>query len=282
MALTAEAVRISAVEKPHNLPDAEKLSILTATILLGYALAHFLNLPERTFAVQLPGLYLSIPVNTRTIITLLVVGLAASGTNWLLEDHPAARRHRLYQHWALPALTAWVIGFPINQLPFGSIWIASFFIGGTILVLVLIAEYITIDPDDFRQPLAASGLTAVSFSIYFMVAIALHYTGFRLILVLPAVLVAGGLVSLRTLQMRLHGRWTFFESGSIALVGCQLAAALHYLPLSPVSFGLALLGPTYSLTSFVANMAEGSTVRQSFLEPLIILVLIWGIAIWLR
>jgi len=270
------------VEKPHNLPDSEKLSILTATILLAYALAHFLNIPERELAVQLPGLYLSIPFNSRTIITILVVGLTASGTNWLLEDHPAARSHRLYQHWALPSLTAWVIGFPINQLPFGAFWIASFFIGGAIFVLVLIAEYITIDLDDFRQPLAASGLTAVSFSIYLMFAIALHYSGFRLILMLPVVLVAGTLVSLRTLQLRLHGRWAFFESASIALVGCQIAAALHYWPLSPLSFGLALLGPTYSLTSFIASLAEGDTVRQSLIEPFFILIILWGLAIWLR
>jgi hypothetical protein len=98
------------VLKHRHLPDPERLSILAATILLAYALARFIDLPGREIAVQLPGIYLSIQINIKTIVALLVAGLTATGADWLLRDHPAIGKARSFEHWLLPALTAWVIG----------------------------------------------------------------------------------------------------------------------------------------------------------------------------
>ncbi len=53
----------------------------------------------------------------------------------------------------------------------------------------------------------------------------------------------------------------------VALVCTQLAAALHYLPISPISFGLALIAPAYAITSLTARLAEGETVKKAFREP---------------
>ena len=75
---------------------------------------------------------------------------------------------------------------------------------------------------------------------------------------------AGGLVSLRTLRLRLGDRWCYLEAGLVALITVQIAAALHYWPLSPVTFGLALLGPAYALTKFLGNLARANRrARQS-------------------
>ena len=95
--------------EPHrHLPDADRLSMLTATILLAYALAHFIDLPGRELALQLPGIYLSVQVNVQTFVGPLVAALTASGANWLLRDHPAIGGQSTMEHWLLPALTAWV------------------------------------------------------------------------------------------------------------------------------------------------------------------------------
>lgn len=277
-----KGVTILVVDRHQHLPDKEKLSILAATILLAYSLSRFITIPERAILLQLFGLLIPITLNTRTVIIILVAGITASGTEWLLQSHPVAMNHKTYQHWFVPAFTSWVVGFPIIQLPFGVTWIASFFIGGVVLILVLVAEYITLDPSDIRQPVAASGLITVSFAIYLTFTIALHYLGFRLILLLPSIMLASMLVSLRAFQLRLYGRWAFFEAGTIALISVQIASALHYWPISSLSFGLALLGPTYSLTSFINNMAEGEPISQAVIEPAIILLIVWGIAYWYR
>ena len=94
------------VLKPRYLPDADRLSVLAATILLAYALGRFVDLPSRSLAIQLPFVYFSVQVNIRTFVTLLVAGLTAIGADWLLRDHPALRVNSTLEHWLLPALTA--------------------------------------------------------------------------------------------------------------------------------------------------------------------------------
>lgn len=268
--------------RPRYLPNPDRLSVLAATILLAYALTRFIDLPAREIAVQLPGVYLAYQINVRTIVALLAAGLTASGADWMLQEHPALKNKGTFEHWLLPALTAWVIGLPLYQLPNGPLWWAGFLIGGVLLMAVLVAEYITVDPDDVRQPAAAAGLTAVSFALFLALAIALRFAGIRLFLIVPALGLAAGLVSLRTLHLRLHGRWAFIEAGIITLITGQIAAALHYLPLAPVPFGLALLGPAYALTSLIANLAEEEPLQQAIIEPGLVLTILLGTALWIH
>ncbi len=256
--------------------------MLAAVILLAYALARFVELPSREVGVQLPGFYLAFEVNAQTFVTLLVAGLTATGADWLLRDHPAFTGKNTLEHWLLPALTAWVIGLPLANMAFGPAYWVGFALGATVLMLVMVAEYIVIDPEDVRQPAAAAGLTAVSFALFLALAVSLRIAGPRLFLTIPALGLAVFLVSLRTLHLRLHGRWAFIQAGVIALLISQLATALYYWPLTPVTFGLLLLGPAYGLTSLIASLEEGEPLRQALVEPGIILIVVWGAALWLR
>jgi hypothetical protein len=264
------------LEKHRHLPNMERLSVLVATILLAYVLGHNFILPVHEVSLQLPSLYLAVRLNAYTLVTLIVAGLTATGADWLLRDHPNLGKRSTLEHWLLPALTALVIGIPLFQAPLSTWWWAGFVLFGTLLILVLVAEYITIDPEDVRHPLAAAGLTVVSFSLYLVLASALSYSGCRLFLLVPSLTLAGGLVSLRTLRLRIPDGWPFTPAGVITFITIQIAAALHYWPLSPARFGLFLLGPAYCLTVLVGNLAEGEPLQQAVIEPLIILALIWG------
>lgn len=267
--------------KPRTLPDVDRLSVLAATILLAYALARFIDLPPRELALQLPGVNLTVQITVRTVVVFLVAGLTATGADWLIRQHPAVPQGLTVEHWLLPALTSLVIGLPLFQIPLGPLWWAGFAFGGATLMLVLVAEFIVVDPQDVRQPLAAAGLTAVSFALYLALAIALRYSESRLFLVLPALTLSAGLVSLRTLNLRLNGQWVFSQAAMIALLCGQIAAALYYWRLSPVAFGLAVLGPAYALTSLIANLAEGQSLWQALIEPAVVLVAVWGTAVWI-
>ncbi len=266
------------LDKHGHLPSMERLSVLVATILMAYIVGHQLVLPAREISLQLPGLYLVIRLNAYTFVTLIVAGMTATGVNWLLRDHPYLGKHNTLEHWLLPALTALVIGIPLFQAPFSAWWWAGFVLFGTLLILVLVAEYITIDPEDARHPLAAAGLTVVSFALYLVLASALRFSGVRLFLLLPSLALGGGLVSLRALRLRIPGQWSFVPAGVVTLITIQIAAALHYWPVSPVRFGLLLLGPAYCLTNLVGNLAEGEPFRQAMIEPAVVLALIWGAA----
>jgi len=138
-----------------------------------------------------------------------------------------------------------------------------------------------VDPDDVRQPLASAALTAVSFALFLALLIALRYEELRLFRFIPAVALSSLLVSLRTLKLQLN-RWALIEAGIIALLISQWAAALHYWPLSPVAYGLVIVGPAFSLTRLAGGLLEGKTFRQVIIEPAIVLGLIWLAAFWLK
>jgi len=249
---------------------------------LVYALTPFVDLPERSVSIDLPGFFLFLEINIRTVVTFLVACLTASGVDWLLRDHPAIKDGPTVQHWLLPSLAAWVLGIPLFQLPFGVMWWVVFAIGGILLVLIIVAEYIVVDPEDIRYAPAAAGLTAISFALFLTLAIILHSTGTRLFFTLPALTLAGGLVSLRTLRLRTQSGWKIMEAFVTVLVMAQFATALHYWPLSSISYGLGVLGPTYAMTTLMSGLDEGKPLRQALLEPGVVLLVVSLAALWLR
>lgn len=258
-----------------NFPDADRLSVVAAVIMLAYALNRFMEIPTRLLELQLPGLYLEFEINDSILTALLVAGLAAAGTDWLLRDHPGRNNQRVLPHTLLPAVTALVIGIPLNQMTFGISWWGGLLAGTILLVLVLVAEYIVIDTQDTRQPLAAASLSAVAFAIYLVLATTLRGAGTRLFFILPALMAATWLVSIRSLYLRLHGLWVVYESAIIALIVGQLAAAIHYLPLTPLRFGLILLGPAYALTSLFSGLIEEKPPQKLLIEPAIVMGIAW-------
>ena len=266
------------MDEHRNLPDINRLSVLAAVILLAYAFTPFLKLPARSLALQLPGFLFELNLEATTLVSLLAAALAAAGTAWLLHGHPQLGSQHTFQHWLLPALTAWVIGVPLSTLQPGAQWWAVFAFGGLLLMLVFVAEYIVVDIGDSRQAPAAVGLTAVSFALYLTLAIAMRAAGLRLYLILPALFSAIALVALRSLYLRLGGRWCWAWALGVAIVVAQFAMGLHYLPLSSLRYGLLLLGLAYALTSTAGAVEEGRSWRTLWIEPAIMLAALWGLS----
>ena len=150
----------------QHLPETNRLSVITATIFLAYALIPFVDLPSQQISLQLPGFLFQLEINFGTIVSILVAILAAAGTDWLIQGHPPQPASARLPNWLLPALTAWVIGVPLTTLEVSAQWWAVFALGGLLFVLVLLAEYIVVDPEDDRFAPASVGLIAVSFALY--------------------------------------------------------------------------------------------------------------------
>lgn len=302
------------VESQGSLPNTNRLSVLTATILLGYALAHFISLPTRPLAIQIAGIYLPFELDYQVLVSILVALLAAVGMNWLLYDHPHVQqvmeeseistdedltplrlgrfeidrveaqrrwlRLRLTSiHSLLPALTALVIGVPLSNLEGGLGYWIVFSMAGVLLMLVFVAEYIVVDVTDMREPPASVGLIALSFALFLILGIALRTSGMRLYLLLPLLVPVAGLLTSRTLYLKTSGDWNIPWGIGIALLIGQLAAALHYLPISPLKYGLILLGPAYALSTLAVNLQQEIEPRRIWMEPAVMLALIWLMAI---
>lgn len=270
------------IEDHRYLPDTNRMSVLTAMILLAYAVTPFITIPARAIQLQLPGIFLSFSLNFTTLTSLFAAALAGVGADWLLRSHPSFERRRNSRYWLLPTLTAWVIGVPLQSLQVGPQWWAVFGLGGLLLALVFAAEYIVLEPADLRHVPAAVGLTAVALALFLTLAIAVRAAGPRLYLELPAILGAIFLVTLRSLYLRLGSGWHWEWSAGVTLVTGQVAVGLHYWPISPLQYGLILLGVVYALTSIAGSLEEGRTWESLWVEPAVMLFIFWLMAFLVR
>jgi len=270
------------MDEQRYLPDPDRVGVLTSTVLLAFALTHLIQAPEFNLEIQLPGFFLLIPLNLSTAMGVLTAGLTATGMDWLLHSHPSLNGRATYQWWLLPTLTTFVIGVPLSILPGGIAWWVGFAVAGTFLFFVFIAEYIVVDPGAPYYAISMAGLTAISYTLFFILAVALRYSTARLYLLVPALFLAALLARLRILHLRLSGRWEYAWSVGIAFVCVQIASGLHYWPLSPIQFGLMLIGSLYGVTNLAINLDEDQPARRAVLEPAIIIGLCWGLAVFIQ
>jgi hypothetical protein len=250
----------------RHTPDANRLSILSAGVLLTYALPRVLDTPSPILNWNLFGLLaIEIPLDLNLLTIFMAAAMTAAGMNWILRGHPAYDEEINLQHWILPALSAFALGIPLYNLDPGPAWWVSFFIGGTLLLMVFVAEYIALDSSDTRYTVASAGLNAVAFSLFLILSSALSFANVRLILFLLVLFPAAGLVSLRAIHLR-TGKWEWQWALVIGVICSQIAAALHYWPLSPVGHGLMTLGPLYVLTNLVIKLDEEVSHRHILIE----------------
>jgi hypothetical protein len=270
------------MDSARQLPDRERLSTVMVVILLAYAVAHFVQLPGRTLALELAGVYLPLQFNINTIVAVLVAGLTASGADWLLREHPALGVQSTYRHWLLPAMTAWVLTLPLSNLPFSPQWWAAFAGGGLLLTSVFVAEYASISEDGRYRQFASLALTALAYGLFLILAISVRGVALRLYLALPAIALGVFLISARVHLLRSTQEWQPLQSFGITFITIQLAAALHYLPISALGYGLMLLGVVYALNVFALALNAGDPPREAAREPLVALAAFWVLALLIR
>lgn len=270
------------MNEQRYLPDSNRVGVLTSTVLLSFALTRLIRSPEFNLQIQLPGFFILLPINLTTVMTIITAGLTATGMDWLLRGHPALKGRPTFQWWILPTLTTFVIGVPLSILPDGAAWWIGFAVGGVFTFFVFLAEYLVVDADSPYYASSMAGLIAISYTLFFILAVAVRYSGARLYLLLPGLFIAAALASLRILHLRFSGRWEYAWSIGIALICIQIAAGLHYWPVSPIQFGLMLVGPLYGLTNLASNLGEDQPVGRAALEPAVATALCWGLSIFIR
>jgi hypothetical protein len=269
-------------ENRSYLPSADRVGVLIASVLLAFALTRLIQSPRYTLTIALPGFYFAYPVTLGSAMTVLAAALSATGMDWLTRSHPALGQKSNIEHILLPTLTTFVLGAPLTLLPDGIVWWTGFSFAAILLVIVFLAEYITIDPSAPIYGFARAGITALAYALFLILATSLRYSGARMFLLVPAVFMAAGLISLRILHLDGVDRWDFPWAFGIGLVCAQIGAGLHYWPLTPIQFGLALTGPLYALTMLSISLVEEIPLRRAVLGPVIIVGIAWASAIFLR
>jgi hypothetical protein len=263
------------------LPEAGRVSVLMAIVLLSFALAHFLPVPEGNLSIPIFGIVLTIPLTLITVLAFISAAITATGMDWLLRTHPLLQKGESREHWLLPTVTVLVMAITLGSLS-EEVWWWGFGLAFFLILVVFIAEYVVVDPTDHRYQLATAILTALGFAIFLILAVSLRASNGRLFLLAPALFLGGFFASLRTMHLQLNERWEYPWAVGIGFIAMQLGSALHYWPITPVRFGLALLAPVYALTIFAVSLVDGIPFRRAVVVPGVMLVIFISFLIWFR
>ena len=261
------------------LPSVNQLSMIVVVILFGYLILPYLELPLQEFTLRFLGFELIYELEVRSLIAILLAGLAAVGTNWLLSEHPYYHGQSLLLHAILPALTAWVATIPLSQIAPSMRWWGLFFMAAALLMIVFTAEYISLDPRDKRYSFATMGLTALSFGLYLFLAISMRGGEYRLLVSSTSLAVVSFPITLRTLYLRLNGERHFDWAIGISLVIGQVAVGLHYLPISPILFSVIMVALAYALVDAAEAVIQERPLRRVWIETGVIILIMFLIGV---
>ena len=259
-----------------SLPDINRFSIVAAAIMLAFALTNLVSFPKKLISFFVFGILIEFSVDYSTIITALTVVLAAAGVEWLIQSHPDRKIDQSFwtrvQHWIIPVFTALVVGVALTSITEGVFWWGVFGLGSLLMMAVFVAEYNLASLDDIHHPLAVVGLTGLSFALFLLLAVAVYSANLRLYLQLPLLSLGAFMTISRTLYLRLR-EWHLIWILVCSLIVSEVVVGLHYLPLSPIQFGLLLVGVAYALTSIVSAIKETRQGWAFWAEPVAMLAL---------
>ncbi|MBI4769587.1 MAG: hypothetical protein HY784_04025 [Chloroflexi bacterium] len=252
------------------LPERRRLSAVTAIILLAFALARAVNLPARVATVTLFGSPFRLDLTGNMLLVLLAAGLIATGSDSLLRAHPrlAGQRGRTTaMHWILPGLTAMGLGSALSLAPTGPLWWGGLAVSALLLLLVLLGEFIAVDPADPRYDAAALGLSALAYALVVLLTGLLHAAHLRSAMAAPPAALSIGLVGLRLFALNgLPGRRTWPYAAALALLAAESLWALNYWRVGRIGAGLLLLGPAYAWVGLSQAHVRGELTRRRALE----------------
>jgi hypothetical protein len=255
------------VDSELPFPDRDRISSLTALVLVTYTLIRIVSLPTVETEFNVLGILIRLEFNTNSIMLSLAAALASAGSDWLLRAHPKIEvRRPLPEHWVIPGLAAVGVGAILTRIPQGMILWVGLLLTAAVLIAVLFAEFIVLDQEDPRYDRAALALTALAYMLLIGAFFAIEATALRAIYSVPLVLLASAAVSWRLLCL------TGMESGvnayTIGISGltAQIAWGLHYWPIQPLRSALLLGLIVYLGNGIAMAHPTGELDRTRLLE----------------
>lgn len=249
-------------------PSRDRLSVLTAVILLAYALARFLRLPtQQVFGTTFLGSALGVDLSGASLMLLLIAALISTGADTLIRSHPSYQGGITVTHWVVPGATALVLGALLNGVPIGVVWWGGLALSAVMLVAVLITEYLVLVRDDPYHDAAALALTVLTHLLALALFTLLRQLGAR-----AAVSATVGGVVAAALAWRLFDlRGAEFGRSVVyaALIGLFCAEAVwafNYWRVTPISVGVLMMLVFYVAVGLAQQHLAGKLTRRASLE----------------
>ncbi len=258
----------------RHLPHPDRLSVLTAVIVLAYALTRVIDLPSRAVRTTLFGSALGIELNGQLLMLVLVAALISAGADTLVRSHPRLAgqpRHTTVIHWILPGASALVLGAALNLAPNGLIWWLGLAVSAVVLIVVLVAEYVVVDRDDEAWDVAALGLTALSYGLALVLFALLRSLSARAVISASVAGLVAGSLALRLFVLKAApARRSALHALVVGLVSAEAVWALGYWRVTAGSAGLLAMIPFYLTVGLAQQQLAGQITRRIWIEYAIV------------
>lgn len=255
-------------------PDRDRVSALTALVLLTYTLIRIVVIPSFEAEFTILGLILRFEINTNSVMLTLAAGLAIAGADWMIRSHPEVQEGQIRpEHWVIPGLAALGAGAILSRLPEGPAFWIGLILTATLLITLLMAEFIVVNSEDPRHETASIGLSTLAYLLLIGAMFAMRSAGVRAVFAVPLAFIASAAVSWRLLRLSKNRTAAWRHASLVGLITAQTAWGLHYWRLPPLR-GALLLGLTVYLLNGLALMhREGQIVRARIVEFGVLLVI---------
>jgi hypothetical protein len=248
----------------------QRLSITVGVVLLGLVSSLLINLPVRTYTVDVLGSPVSLYISGRYLVMALLVGLTSTGTDALVRAHPLARRRQLENSfilWTVPALTVLLAALALPYAPNRLVWVAGVGLTGILLSLTMTAEYHTIDPQDAKFGSSQVFLSVMIYTLALTSFVLVYGTKSRSLLSATSLFIATALLTLERLRITGH---SLSATGAYALVTGLIVGesvwALNYSRVPGVMGGLFLLLSFHVMTGLAYQNLIGRLTSRVAIE----------------
>ncbi|MGQ9598025.1 MAG: DUF5656 family protein [Anaerolineae bacterium] len=262
----------------------ERANVVATLVVLGLILMAFLQFPTWTYDLKVLGSPLTLSLTQTVLIASLLVGITCAGTDIIVRSHPAAQRNEA-QHsfvtWTLPALTVLTATVLIPQAPTQLYQLLGYIVTGLILILIISAEYHTVDRAERRYLTARFILNGWAYLLASLLFVLIYSAKARSLLSATAVTGVSALLALEFLRGAGQGfARTALYAAIAGLCTGEIIWAMNYWRISGVTGGLILLLGFYVTTGLASQQLQGRLTRQVLAEYGAVALI--GLAILLR
>jgi hypothetical protein len=173
-------------------------------------------------------------------------------------------------HWIVPGATALALGSLLNRTPFGPLWWLGLGLSAVVLIVVLVAEYILVDPQDAAWNIAALGLTAHTYALALVLFALLHSLSARALISATAAGLIAAALAARLLALKTDAPSTPVYAAVAGLISAETIWALNYWRVPAASAALLALLPFYLAVGVAQQHLTGRLTRRLWLEYLIV------------
>jgi len=262
----------------------DRASVVATLVVLGLILAAFLEFPPWTHDLTVLGSPLQINVSQTALMAALLVGITCAGTDAIVRSHPTAQRIEArfsFVTWTLPALTVLLATILLPQAPTRLYQLGGYVLTGLILILVISAEYYTVDPASPRYLAARLSLNGWAYLLAIVLFTLIYAAKARSLISATGVALVSTLLALEFLRSAGRG---FGRTALYALIAGlstgEIIWAMNYWRISGITGGLILLLGFYVATGLANQQLQGRLTRRVLIEYALVAML--GLAILLR